>query len=131
MHWKRALAQGSRNNNSGISLRRNGPVAPGAGFAKTVTARQFSAVKPPNGTEGRLLLPKQLPALAASLLGRQGGQHPAIPVQERFREVMMKERRPLQFLGSETTTTAGAMCGHTSLSVLALCYLETDALTLR
>ncbi len=130
MHWRRALAQGGRNT-SGTALRRNGQVAPGAGFAKTATARQFSTVKPPNGAEGRLLLPKQLPFLAASLLGQQGGQHAAIPVQERFREAMMKERRPLQFLGSDTTTTAGAMCGHTSLGVLALCYLETDALTLR
>jgi len=91
-----------------------------------VIARQFSAVKSPNGAEGRLLLPKQLPFLAASLPGQRGE-----PIQIRFREAMMKERRPLQFLGSEATTTAGAMCGHTSLGVLALCYLETDALTLR
>ncbi|CAM9362141.1 unnamed protein product, partial [Hapterophycus canaliculatus] len=44
---------------------------------------------------------------------------------------MMKERRPLQLLGVDAVTTVGSMCGHAGLGVLALCYLETDALTLR
>lgn len=80
-----------------------------------------------------MLLPKEGPF---SALAQQGEQHAtegasAVPIQESFRDAMMKERRPLQILGVESTTTAGAMCGHASLGVLALCYIETDALTLR
>ncbi|CAM9494534.1 unnamed protein product [Ectocarpus sp. 13 AM-2016] len=44
---------------------------------------------------------------------------------------MTKERRPLQFLGIDTATTIGSVFGHTSLGILALGYLETDALSLR
>ena len=85
-----------------------------------------------------MLLPKEGPF--SSALGQQGAQHTgegtataaaAVPIQESFRDAMMKERRPLQILGVDSTTTAGAMCGHASLGVLALCYIETDALTLR
>lgn len=130
MHLGRALSQGSLAN-TGTALRRKGLAASSAGYTKIVAARKFSAIKPPNGTDDRLLLQKQAPFLTA-LLGQQGAeQNAAVAVQERFREAMMKERRPLQFLGYDTTTTAGAMCGHTSLGVLAVCYLETDALTLR
>lgn len=150
------VSQGGRNgsssNNSSsiissVFRRRNGLVrsSPGAtGGAFTVTAkppawRQLSTVKPPSLAGGRLLLPKEAP-FASSAVGEQQraeeeehAENGAVLklAQESFRKEMMKERRPLHFLGIDTATTIGSVCGHTSLGILALGYLETDALSLR
>ncbi|CBN78395.1 conserved unknown protein [Ectocarpus siliculosus] len=52
-------------------------------------------------------------------------------VLKQLRDAMVKERRPLQFMGCQTTTTASNQCGHLSFVILALAYLETDVLALR
>lgn len=53
------------------------------------------------------------------------------PFMDKLHAVMIKERRPLESLGINTTTNAGALCGHFSFAILTAAYLETDVLTLR
>lgn len=48
-----------------------------------------------------------------------------------LREAMIRERRPLEFLGLRLKTNISNLCGHASFVVLALAYLETDVLALR
>ena len=50
---------------------------------------------------------------------------------ESLREAMIRERRPLEFLGLRLKTNISNLCGHASFVVLALAYLETDVLALR
>ncbi|CAM9451337.1 unnamed protein product, partial [Hapterophycus canaliculatus] len=53
------------------------------------------------------------------------------PLMDKLHAVMIKERRPLGLLGINSTTNAGALCGHFSFAILTAAYLETDVLTLR
>eukprot|EP00903_Cladosiphon_okamuranus_P019551 g17982.t1 len=48
-----------------------------------------------------------------------------------FKVFMTRERKPLEFLGLNFTTTIGMLCGHASFGIAALVYLETDPLTTR
>ncbi len=48
-----------------------------------------------------------------------------------FKIFMTRERKPLAFIGLNSTTTIGMLCGHTSFGIAALVYLETDPLTTR
>lgn len=144
--WGRTVVQSGRN--SSYAFRRKGLVRPSPGAAnvsvltRPLPGRQFSAAKPPTA-HGRLLLPKEAPFATSTAAvppqrqdsSEQGGggeDSGVIPFsQESFREAMTKERRPFQLVGVDTVTTVGSMCGHAGLGVLALCYVETDALTLR
>ena len=56
---------------------------------------------------------------------------PFQPLMDKVHPIMIKERRPLAWLGMKTTTNAGALCGHASFAILTAAYLETDVLTLR
>lgn len=56
---------------------------------------------------------------------------PLQPFMDKLHPIMIKERRPLAWLGINTTTNAGALCGHASFAILTAAYLETDVLTLR
>lgn len=56
---------------------------------------------------------------------------PLQPFMDKLHPVMIKERRPLAFLGMNTATNIGALCGHASFAILTAAYLETDVLTLR
>lgn len=48
-----------------------------------------------------------------------------------FKWFMTKERKPLEFIGLNSKTTIGMLCGHASFGIAALVYLETDPLTTR
>lgn len=48
-----------------------------------------------------------------------------------FKFFMTRERKPLEFLGLNSKTTIGMLCGHASFGIAALVYLETDPLTTR
>ena len=48
-----------------------------------------------------------------------------------FKVFMTRERKPLAFLGLNSKTTIGMLCGHCSFGIAALVYLETDPLTTR
>lgn len=56
---------------------------------------------------------------------------PLQPIMDKVHPIMIKERRPLAWLGMSTATNAGALCGHASFAILTAAYLETDVLTLR
>lgn len=56
---------------------------------------------------------------------------PLQPIMDKLHPVMIKERKPLAWLGVNTATNAGALCGHASFAILTAAYLETDVLTLR
>lgn len=59
---------------------------------------------------------------------------PLQPLMDKMHPIMIKERRPMRWLGVEaldTVTNAGALCGHLSFAILTLAYLETDVLKLR
>ena len=56
---------------------------------------------------------------------------PLQPLMDKVHPIMIKERRPLAWLGMNTTTNAGSLCGHASFAILTAAYLETDVLTLR
>ncbi|CBN78407.1 hypothetical protein Esi_0113_0044 [Ectocarpus siliculosus] len=59
---------------------------------------------------------------------------PLQPLMDKVHPIMIKERRPMRWLGVEaldTVTNAGALCGHLSFAILTLAYLETDVLKLR
>lgn len=149
----------SRRRNNGLLGAASSPAAGARGVyyyadvagpsATMAVVRHFSVDTPAPPVRGRLSLPKQAPFIQ-TVLGCQQQQEQQQQAQQQqqlqhggaeegaeeglregFREAMMKERRPLQFLGVDTAITAGSMCGHTSLGILAFCYLETDALTLR
>lgn len=115
----------------------------GAAANKPATAgKLFSLAKPPRSA--RKLLSKEAP-FSAVMMGQQA-QHGAakqLPFGDwfvspnarvairSFREAMVKDRRPLAFLGLRTKTNVSNMCGHASFVILALAYLETDVLALR
>lgn len=56
---------------------------------------------------------------------------PFQPLMDKLHPIMIKDRRPLEFLGINTVTNAGSLCGHLSFAILTAAYLETDVLTLR
>lgn len=56
---------------------------------------------------------------------------PFQPLMDMLHPIMIKDRRPLEFLGISTKTNAGSLCGHLSFAILTAAYLETDVLTLR
>lgn len=56
---------------------------------------------------------------------------PLQPMMDKLHPIMTAPRRPLAWLGMNTATNAGALCGHFSFAILTAAYLETDVLTLR
>lgn len=56
---------------------------------------------------------------------------PLQPFMDKLHPIMIKERRPLAWLGMNASTNAGSLCGHASFAILTAAYLETDVLTLR
>lgn len=88
--------------------------------------------KPPTG--GRRVLRTEAP-FSAIAMGQEVQQGVARlgegSVLKQLRDAMLKERRPLQFMGCQTRTNASNQCGHLSFVILALAYLETDVLALR
>lgn len=85
-------------------------------------------------TGGRRVLRKKAP-FSAIAMGQEVQQGVARlgegSVLKQLQDAMVKERRPLQFLGCQTVTNASNQCGHLSFVILALAYLETDVLALR
>lgn len=88
---------------------------------------------PPRLVGGRAITASSMvPAPLVTMVPRVPG--PLQPLMDKVHPIMIKERRPMSWLGVEaldTVTNAGALCGHLSFAILTLAYLETDVLKLR
>ncbi|CAB1116594.1 unnamed protein product [Ectocarpus sp. CCAP 1310/34] len=130
----RATLKGS--SRSGAALRWRGRLGDDCRLVHTARGpfhgRFCSMAKPPTG--GRRLLRKEAP-FSAIAMGQEVQQRATRlgegSVLKQLRDAMVKERRPLQFMGCQTRTNASNQCGHLSFVILALAYLETDVLALR
>ncbi|CAM9853634.1 unnamed protein product, partial [Ectocarpus fasciculatus] len=106
-----------------------------AGVSPAATSRALvsKARAPPRLAGGRAITASSMvPEPLVTMVPRVPG--PFQPLMDKVHPIMIKERRPMRWLGVDaldTVTNAGALCGHFSFAILTLAYLETDVLKLR
>lgn len=123
-HVMLAAAAGN-NSTRGSSMWTRGTTAGATGRTIVSRAERLPCLAGRRSITASSMVPKKLVTMVPWVPA------PLQPIMDKVHPIMIKERRPLAWLGMNTATNAGALCGHASFAILTAAYLETDVLTLR
>ncbi|CAB1109960.1 unnamed protein product [Ectocarpus sp. CCAP 1310/34] len=118
---------GARSINTLMRAPRTGPVVARSALGSSYGGSRLAIMKPARASSRQLsAVPKGEAEQAETVFERQVREAKAD-----FKVFMTKERQPLKFMGLNSRTTIGMLCGHASFGIAALVYFETDPLTTR